>query len=150
MPDEIEKEATDAAAPSKKSGLVADWKKLATWQKAGVLIGGAALVVAVLMFINREPTPVATGNAGALAPMNEGMPGAGDQFPPLPVPPIPASAPAASPPPKQAPKQAPIIRTPIGHAPARRTAPAPKTPVRRILPQQPPVRRILPAPRGRL
>lgn len=112
MPDDLE--TTDAAPPSKKSGLVADWKKLATWQKAGVLIGGAALVVAVLMFINREPAPVATGNSAVPA---EGVPGQGDTFPPVPVPPVAQGTPPA-------PKPGPTPAKPVALPPVRR-APAP-------------------------
>lgn len=122
MPDDLE--TIDAAPPSKKSGLVADWKKLATWQKAGVLIGGAALVVAVLMFINREPAPVATGNNAV--PPAENMPGQGDTFPPVPVPPVSQGTPPA---PKPGPTPArPVALPPVRRAPpVRKPAPAKKT-----------------------
>lgn len=115
MPDE---EAPDAAPPSKKSGLIADWKKMATWQKAGVLIGGAALIVAVLMFINREPAPVATGNSAVPSP--EGVPGQGDTFPPVPVPPVSQGTPPA-------PKAGATPAKPVALPPIRR-APVPKKP----------------------
>jgi len=133
--------------PEKKKNLLSSWKGLAGWQKAGVLIGGAALAFAIYSSVHGQSAP--TGNDGFAGLPNEQAPGFGDQFPSVPVPPAPTPAPAPS---KPGPALPPVARTPV----ARTPAPVARTPVaRKILPASPPKRSIilqppLGGPRGRL
>lgn len=83
-------ESSEKAAEGGKKGLLNDWKEMKGWQKAGVLIGGGALVVAILMYINSQNSSggqvPANGllNSGAAAqPTN--YPGYGDIYPSVPV-----------------------------------------------------------------
>jgi hypothetical protein len=90
MPDETEDTSSPPEEGGKKKGLLADWKGMKGWQKAGVLIGGGALVVAVMIYINGQSSPTATGNSGTpLGSPNmepQGIPGQGDQYPSVPGP----------------------------------------------------------------
>lgn len=73
------------------SGLASKWKGLAGWQKAGVLIGGGALAVALLTYWqqkNSSGQDTGTSYAGDLTPGSSyrvGFPGQYDYYPSLPT-----------------------------------------------------------------
>lgn len=85
---EEEEKGEEKAAEGGKKGLLNDWKEMKGWQKAGVLIGGGALVVAILMYINSQNNG---SGAVASAPLTSpGMeasnyPGYGDVYPSVPT-----------------------------------------------------------------
>ena len=133
MAEDKQEEAPQERAARK--GLAAEWRGLATWQKAGVIIGGGALGIAVLMYLNRQSSgPTATDASGTPPAMPPGgavgFPGEGDQFPSLPVAPLPAGpTPGAGP-------------TPVHPGTVARL---PATPRR---PAQPPAHKASPPPPG--
>lgn len=121
---------------AKKGGLLKDWKGLKGWQKAGVIIGGGALVVAIAMYYKQSQTPAngaqPSGTPGSYGPSE--YPGEGDFFPPVaPTPPTTTPTPP-SPTPGPKPK-----KPPTGGKP--KPGPKPPIPVHPI-PQKPPVRRV--------
>lgn len=84
-----EKPAAGGGGPSKDlAKLRGWWKEQPTWEKAGVMIGAAALVVAIFMYMkNRQsagaPTSTDTGGMSAAQPV--GYPGEGDTYPSVPT-----------------------------------------------------------------
>lgn len=141
MAEAEEKEQSGSGEPpqeaaAKKGGLAQEWRRLATWQKAGVLIGGGALVVAVMIYINHQAAPAATGNdttgSSALMPSGSmtGYPGEGDQFPPVPVPPT--TPPPTSPAPVKPPTSpvSPIHGGPIVGRPISPISPVHANPIK--------------------
>lgn len=76
---------------AKKGGLAKEWKRLATWQKAGVIIAGVGVAAALAYYVSHQSSPTATGNdaMGSYGLTGEptGYPGEGDYYPPYPVPP---------------------------------------------------------------
>jgi hypothetical protein len=135
--------------PEKKKNLLSSWKGLAGWQKAGVLIGGAALAFAIYSYVNGQSAPTATGNDGFAGQPNEMAPGFGDQFPSVPVPPVPVTKPPLAKPPAPVTRKpsAPVTRKPPAPV-ARKPAPVARKPAppKRSIILQPP----LGGPRGRL
>lgn len=73
-----------------KENFKEKWDKLATWQKAGVLIGGGVLVIMVILYLRNQSQANApiTSSLPFTSPngAQEGVPGSGDQFPPVPTP----------------------------------------------------------------
>jgi|SRR5882724_4560373 len=84
MPDDAEPAPETGG---KKSDLKADWNKMKGWQKAGVIIAGAGLVLALVVYWQKQQG----GQTGsALAPSSAGTQatdyaGHGDIYPSLPV-----------------------------------------------------------------
>lgn len=79
---------------AKKGKLAEEWRKLAGWQKAGVIIAGVGVVAAIVYYVNHQSSPTATGNS-ATQPSDlsyglpggslTGYPGEGDYYPSVPV-----------------------------------------------------------------
>jgi hypothetical protein len=70
-----------------KKNILSDWKGMKGWQKAGVLIGAGALIVAILLYFKGQSSGTASvGNAGSIlgnvTPSQ--FPGEGDTFPSVP------------------------------------------------------------------
>ncbi len=82
--------AGEGSEGGKKKGLIQDFEGMKGWQKAGVLIGAGALVIAILMYINSQnssggqavPNGLLASGAGA-QPTNYS--GAGDIYPSVPT-----------------------------------------------------------------
>lgn len=82
-----EEEHTEAPGGGKKS-LLADWKGMKGWQKAGVLIAGGGLLIAILIYMKNQQNPQATGNSsgfGNAATEASQYPGSGDIYPSMPT-----------------------------------------------------------------
>lgn len=143
---------------AQKGGLAKEWRKLATWQKAGVVIAGVGVVAALIYYVNHQATPTSTGNDTLTGTPNgattgayglptgsyTGYPGEGDQYPPVPVSqPTQPTQPAPTP---VAPPTNPVQPMPIKYLPP----PGPGAPGTRIPLSSPaaaaPQRTITPMP----